>query len=474
MVEGRLEKGETSAATNAFKICRMDSCSYSLIRRRRVGLLVVCVTCSMFLPLTERRHFYYDLLQEKIAEIAVTLKPQSNACCYNGIRCNVSHRREDIYRIIVSHGERKDKHLSWMYAPVRETLLQGFKSREKECGYETLVYVPENASLNGKYTIYPRKGDVIIHIGNAWGREFAHQCLQEFAANEIYCIHYFLEPGIWPYLWNAWSTICEVWTYTHGNMENLVQWEKGFGRLAFEKSAPLVRFVPPGFLNKSQAAPRTYNVSKLSWIFTGFKSKSRAGCWQHLKTLFKGRMYNKVWNEDQWNKLLETKNLLFFNFHQACNKSLPREQKPLETIRVSQSLNSGVLLVSEDVNDIDAGLYEGIVLFEENMWLDYANWSFHLRELLNSSAKLSAYSARAFDLFKMRFSPRQIMDDAKVWDGGYSATCGKNWLLRCKRSRKKTRKDVPTHNVTWRCQFWRGFCHGAAEFLPLSCRLQKQ
>lgn len=203
------------------------------------------------------------------------------------------------------------------------------------------------------------------------------------------------------------------------------QWEreKGFGRLAFEKSpGPLVRFVPPGFLNKSQAnVPRTYNVSKLSWIFTGFKSKSRAGCWQHLKTLFKGRMYNKVWNEDQWNKLLETKNLLFFNFHQACNKSLPREQKSLETIRVSQSLNSGVLLVSEDVNDIDAGLYEGMVLFEENMWLDYANWSFHLRELLNSSAKLSAYSARAFDLFKMRFSPRQIMDDAKVWDGGYSA-----------------------------------------------------
>ena len=330
MVEGRLEKGETSAATNAFKICRMDSCSYSLLRRRRVGLLVVCVICSMFLPLTERRHFYYDLLQEKIAEIAVTLKPQSNACCYNGIRCNVSHRREDIYRNIVSHGERKDKRLSWMYAPVRETLLQGLKSREKECGYETLVYVPENASLSGKYTIYPRKGDVIIHIGNAWGREFAHKCLQEFAAKEIYCIHYFLEPGIWPYLWNAWRTICEVWTYT------------------------------------------------------------------------------------------------FFNFHQACNKSLPREQKALETIRVSQSLNSGVLLVSEDVNDIDAGLYEGMVLFEENMWLDYANWSFHLRELLNSSAKLSAYSARAFDLFKMRFSSRQIMDDAKVWDGGYSATCGKN------------------------------------------------
>ena len=395
MVDGRLEKGETSAATNAFKICRMDSSSYSLIRRRRVGLLVVCVICSMFLPLTERRHCYYDLLQEKIAEIAVTSKPRSNACCYNRIRCNVSHRREDIYRIIVSHGERKDKHLSWMYAPVRETLLQGLKSREKECGYETLVYVPENASLNGKYTIYARKGDVIIHIGNAWGREFAHKCLQEFAAKEIYCIHYFLEPGIWPYLWNAWSTICEVWTYTHGNMENLVQWEKGFGST---------------LRHSSKDGCTTKSGTRISGT----------NCWRQRTCCF----------------------LLFFNFNQACNKSLPREQKSLETIRVSQSLNSGVLLVSEDVNDIDAGLYEGMVLFEENMWLDYANWSFHLRELFNSSEKLSAYSARAYDLFKMRFSPRQIMDDAKVWDGGYSATCGKTDCCASKDRDKKTPQAV--------------------------------
>lgn len=179
--------------------------------------------------------------------------------------------------------------------------------------------------------------------------------------------------------------------------------------------------------------------------FLGFSLASRArvvlGAGSTLRR-FKGRMYNKVWNEDQWNKLLETKNLLFFNFHQACNKSLPREQKSLETIRVSQSLNSGVLLVSEDVNDIDAGLYEGMVLFEENMWLDYANWSFHLRELFNSSEKLSAYSARAYDLFKMRFSPRQIMDDAKVWDGGYSATCGKTDCCASKDRDKKTPQAV--------------------------------
>ena len=428
MVEGHNLEGEDSAATNAFKICRMDSCRYCLIRRYcRVALLVVCVICSMFLPRTERWPIYFDLLQEKIAEIAVTLQPQSNACCYNGIRCNVTHRTEDIYRITVSHGEREDKHLSWMYAPVRETLVQGLKSREKECGYETLVYVPENEGLNGKYTIYPRKGDVIIHIGRAWGMEFAQKCQQEFGPNEIYCIHYFLEAGIWPYLWKSWNTVCEVWTYTHGNMQNLVNWVEESDKRMARATPPLVRFVPPGFVNpesKPAPGPRTYDVnsgSGLSWMFTGWKSESREGCWQHLKKLFKGlRGCNEVWEEDQWNKLLETKNLLFLNFHQACNQSLPREQTPLETVRVSQSLNSGVLLVSEDVNDIDAGLYEGMVLFEENMWLDYANWSFHLRELFNSSEKLSAWSARAYDLFKMRFSPRQIMDDAKVWDAGYS------------------------------------------------------
>ena len=64
--------------------------------------------------------------------------------------------------------------------------------------------------------------------------------------------------------------------------------------------------------------------------------------------------------------------LIFFNFHKACNDSrVPKSQKPLETVRISQSLASGVLVVFEEVNDLDAKLFEGMVLFEKNMWQNY-------------------------------------------------------------------------------------------------------
>ena len=186
-------------------------------------------------------------------------------CCYPGIRCQKTGRP---YKIIVSQGEKKTRILSWMYAPVRDTLWQGLKSRELECGYRTHSFVPANMSLNGKYTVYPERGDVIIHIGEIWEEEFARICQQDFALKEVYCIWYYLEAGPLPFLEIARKGVCEVWTYTHGNLQNIVNWTVPFSeaddsRLSnvlpnFINFPPLVRFVPPGFLRaKTTSNPRS-------------------------------------------------------------------------------------------------------------------------------------------------------------------------------------------------------------------------
>ena len=145
--------------------------------------------------------------------------------------------------------------------------------------------------------------------------------------------------------------------------------------------------------------------------------------------MFTGLQTHRIKDKRKWDTLLKTKNLIFFNFHKACNDSrVPKSQKPLETVRISQSLTSGVLVVSEEVNDLDAKLFEGMVLFEKNMWQNYDRWSSKITTIFSSSEKLSAWSAKAFQLFKTNFQPQKVMLEAEAWDGGYmwrSHTCSK-------------------------------------------------
>ena len=67
-----------------------------------------------------------------------------------------------------------------MYRNVRETLLEGLRSREEACGYKTFVHVPDNDTENGKYPVQMRRGDVLIHIGLEPGRAiFSAACALE-------------------------------------------------------------------------------------------------------------------------------------------------------------------------------------------------------------------------------------------------------------------------------------------------------
>lgn len=125
--------------------------------------------------------------------------------------------------------------------------------------------------------------------------------------------------------------------------------------------------MPPGALNVKK--PKRYD-GDVTWGFLGSlsfkKNQRREVCWKHLKAIFKDRLQSySAWNVRQW-KDFDHDNLAFFNFHQYCNSSLPRERQALETLRMAELVSSGFFVASEAVNHLDAKSYEGIVFVEEH------------------------------------------------------------------------------------------------------------
>ncbi|CAK9053178.1 Sodium channel protein type 11 subunit alpha (NaN) (Sensory neuron sodium channel 2) (Sodium channel protein type XI subunit alpha) (Voltage-gated sodium channel subunit alpha Nav1.9), partial [Durusdinium trenchii] len=342
-----------------------------------------------------------------------------DACCYPGLRCNP---KEETYKILITQGERKDGKLSWMYRFVRLSLLAALRSREQECGYETLVFVPENISQNGNLPITLTKGDVLIHIGLQWREAFARLCRRHLMPKEIYCVEYFLEPQSDT---GPTAGICEVWTYTHGNL-----WEHGAWMTPNHTwpRPPLIRFVPPGFLNGHHARVRTYEVSDLQWGYIGLLGKKgwqrRHQCFDHLQEVLPTLERYDAWNLEEWRRFEDLPNLAFINFHKDCNdprkavvpvlKPFPLERKSLETVRMAELLSSGYFVVSEEVNPMDAALYDGMVFVEKNLWQPNETWSAQLRELLSNSSQLNAWSAQAFASFKSKFNPQKLLQDAQA------------------------------------------------------------
>lgn len=176
--------------------------------------------------------------------------PEFLKCCHPGIRCETQARR---YRIVVMQGERPPNRLRWMYRSVRESLLEGLRSREKECGYSTQPLLPSNFTQASQILATLRPGDVVIHIGVEWRGQFFQLCRRQLARRKIYCIHHHLASRSQehaskdPLLKRNWfgnclfqvsefilraeengednhtagKGVCEVWSHTQGNLWSL-------------------------------------------------------------------------------------------------------------------------------------------------------------------------------------------------------------------------------------------------------------
>ena len=320
-------------------------------------------------------------------------------CGYPGIRCS----RKSPYRIYVS---RK----SYIFQQMSDAVIQGLGSRKDRCRYEVLdVDITKHSQYAGKVV----RGDVWIHVGYSKQEVFYELCKEKFAPLKVYCIFFNSEPR----KVKAPKGVCEIWDYTHVN----------------QPIAPVVRYLPPGFVpvykdvSENDLAVRKRSEecekSKLELFFLGNVSKlRRKHCWNHLQRL-PALQHLTFTSTDRgirslkaMRKLVEKRNTIFLNMHPLCNESAgssyPSER--LETVRLSVLLSFGALVISELANPVDMTLYQDIVIFEKNLFRAFSTWSPDLQELLGNCNKIREFQLQAYELFKQRFDPGLLLENAGI------------------------------------------------------------
>ena len=320
-------------------------------------------------------------------------------CGYPGIRCS----RKSPYRIYVS---RK----SYIFQQMSDAVIQGLGSRKDRCRYEVLdVDITKHSQYAGKVV----RGDVWIHVGYSKQEVFYELCKEKFAPLKVYCIFFNSEPR----KVKTPKGVCEIWDYTHVN----------------QPIAPVVRYLPPGFVpvykdvSENDLAVRKRSEecekSKLELFFLGNVSKlRRKHCWNHLQRL-PALQHLTFTSTDRgirslkaMRKLVEKRNTIFLNMHPLCNESAgssyPSER--LETVRLSVLLSFGALVISEPANPVDMTLYQDIVIFEKNLFRAFSTWSPDLQELLGNCNKIREFQLQAYELFKQRFDPGLLLENAGI------------------------------------------------------------
>ena len=336
-------------------------------------------------------------------------------CGYPGIRCS----RKSPYRIYVS---RK----SYIFQQMSDAVIQGLGSRKDRCRYEVLdVDITKHSQYAGKVV----RGDVWIHVGYSKQEVFYELCKEKFAPLKVYCIFFNSEPR----KVKAPKGVCEIWDYTHVN----------------QPIAPVVRYLPPGFVpvykdvSENDLAVRKRSEecekSKLELFFLGNVSKlRRKHCWNHLQRL-PALQHLTFTSTDRgirslkaMRKLVEKRNTIFLNMHPLCNESAgssyPSER--LETVRLSVLLSFGALVISELANPVDMTLYQDIVIFEKNLFRAFSTWSPDLQELLGNCNKIREFQLQAYELFKQRFDPGLLLENAGILEIDWAIRSDSSTALR--------------------------------------------
>jgi len=343
--------------------------------------------------------------------LAQTVLLVAETCC-QGIRCS-NDSTNDVYNVfVVSCADPQRKVDSQKkLEPMWDTVLRGLESRASECDYRVFPMIAHHPDHNFKFPFEPGSGDVIILVGNEELATFRLKCKEVYLPRGTYCIFYSDANGN-----HTYEDLCEVWEPTRRS----------------EYSEQAVRFVPPGYLPKEdtetamkhlvQKKVAQLNVTQLQLSHVGDMTPERTTCWEHLKKVSFFQNFQEglhpFWYTLQWKKIGEESNKVFLNMRKVCNSSGSSNTETLDTILLSQYLSTGSPVISEEFNESDgtAQLYDGIVFFEANLFKDTSQWSPELRRLLTNRTALAEWQLNSHEFFKKKFHPRQVMQNANIWN----------------------------------------------------------
>jgi len=267
--------------------------------------------------------------------------------------------------------------LNWMYAPARETLVEGFKNL--------------NVKIDTRIKCYDWKlikpNSIFIWIGDYHAPKVPWNL---FKRKKIYTIYYQSEPWNENKKWNF--NAHEIWDYSLRNVNKIKK------RV---KESKIVRFVPPGYLESEKIIQKSSNDIKL--VFFG-DARWRPQ-YKHMKDIFNDTLINErnVWNKNAFNNFINKPYVsIFLNLHKHNNCLC------VESVRMSQLLSAGALIISEKSDPLDENIFKDYVIFTD----DYKN---EYNKLINMSLQDRQEKADGIlAKYMMDFSPRSIFERANI------------------------------------------------------------
>jgi hypothetical protein len=298
-----------------------------------------------------------------------------------------------------------------MYAPVRNTLISGFKA----LGIEPIF----QSGLKPEFQ--PKRGDVFIWIGVADAAKVDFKALSE---KGVYTVYYQSETEIFV---KQHGEVCqfftqpgldEIWDFSHQNIDICGD----------HPGAPgILRYVPLGALASSptvRQAPK--EIAKITMFGSG-TSFGRADCFmaiQQSDPLMNERLMleEKVWSDQAFSSYLNQTDVgIFVNFHKSdCKERCRVDSKSGKricneflgpvTFRNALLLNAHGLIISEQCYFKDEAEYNGTMSFVG--FNDIHKEFIRLLELGLEDRQLLADTRAA--LFARKFEPRTIFINAGI------------------------------------------------------------
>lgn len=272
--------------------------------------------------------------------------------------------------------------LSWMYAPARKTLVEGFKNLVNE------KYIDERVKFYKWDIIKPNS--IFIWIGEYHAERVPWNQLKK---KNIYTIYYQTEPWNENKRWNFNAN--EIWDYS---LRNVYKIRKEL--IKKEKKPRKIRYVPPGYL-LSKKLSQQKNSNIIFFGDTHWRPQYKA-----MKNKFRDKLIHifNIWNQPDFDKYIieKPKGSIFLNLHKH-NKCLCAEG-----LRFSQLLSAGCLIISEKCDTLDENIFKDYVTFTNNCHKEYNNF---IKMPLQDRQKKAD---NILEKYKKEFSPRSIFERAKI------------------------------------------------------------
>ena len=323
--------------------------------------------------------------------------------------------------IHIRYGSRADGRLSFMLAPIIRTLVLGLNVSGVRLNVAAVGSDAPAASALSQHARTLGRRDAFIWVGV---KQHGTPPWAEMRRHGVRTIFYQTEPMpasggcmIPPMRrpsseLEATPLVDEVWDYSEVNLQ----------LCARVPHAPTLRFLPPGAITgatndvHATAGARATTGSKErepldggggaapQAIFLGDVTlDERARCFTSLRPLV--RAVNDVWSESALRRLVaSTPPPLFINLHKKCMP--PDGRQPLESVRLSQLLTLGALVVSQHAHERDEARYEGLVDF-----VSLAEMPQAIRKL-QQRTDLADLAAERAARFRERFEPRALVTRA--------------------------------------------------------------